>query len=96
MRMFETMFHLGLGALSLTKDKMEEHFDEMVERGELSREEARKTMDDMVKRGQEEKEEFRSMIRDEVQDWRKDVSSVTKEQLEKLEARIAELEKKFE
>lgn len=95
MRMFERMFNLGLGAVSLTYEKAEKVFDEMVERGELSREEARKDLDELMKRGDEEQKEFRSMIHDEVDKWRSEFGAVSRNDLEELKARIEALEEKL-
>ncbi len=95
MHIFERFINLGLGTFSMTKDKVENFMDEMVERGEINREEAKKTMDELLKRGEEQKDQFRSMVREEMEKWRPDASSATKTQIESLEARIKELEEKL-
>lgn len=96
MSMFKNAFHLGLGAMSLTREKAEKFYEEMLEKGEMSKDEAKQFIEDAIKRGEEERKEIRSMVRDEITDMRKDFSFARKSELEALEARVKELEAKLE
>ena len=94
--MIKKALYFGLGAVSLTREKLEKVVDELAEKGELSHEEARQFIDDAVKKGQEEKEEMHNLIRQEIGKLRKESSMVTKSDLEALENRIKELESKLQ
>lgn len=95
MNIFERFINLGLGTFSMSMEKAEKFVDEMVERGELNREEAKKTVEDLIKKGEEQREHIRSMMRDEMDKWKRDSGSANREEIEKLEARIKELEDKL-
>lgn len=96
MSMMKKAFYFGLGALTLTKEKAEKFYNEMLERGEISKEEARQFVDEAVKRGEEEKEEIRTLVGEELKKFKSDVSFATKAELKALEARISELEKRLQ
>lgn len=95
MNVFEKFINLGLGTFSMTKEKAEKLIDEMVERGELNREEAKKNVEELIKKGEEQRDNFRSMMREEMDKWKKDSGHASKEEIERLEARIKELEDKL-
>lgn len=94
--MMKKMIYFGLGALTLTRERAEKVFSEMVEKGEMNRDEARQWVDDVIKRGEEEKVEFRSAIRKELEQIRNDFPLVTKADLEAIEARLAAIESKLQ
>lgn len=93
--MMRRMIYFGLGALSLTKDHAEKVMKEMVEKGEMDREEGRQFVDEAIKRGEEEKEELRKMIQQELQELKGKLSVVTKTDLEAIEARLKAIEEKL-
>lgn len=95
MSMVRKMIYFGIGALSLTRDKAEKAFTEMVEKGEMSREEAKQWVDDVIKRGEEERTECKAMIRKEIEDIKKEFPLVTKADLEAIEARLRDIEGKL-
>lgn len=94
--MMKKMIYFGLGALTLTREKAEKVFSEMVEKGEMNRDEAKQWVDDVIKRGEEEKTEFRAAIRKEIEQIRSDFPLVTKADLEAIEARLAAIESKLQ
>jgi polyhydroxyalkanoate synthesis regulator phasin len=67
-KMMRKAIYFGLGVISLSREKAEKIYHEMVEKGEMSKDEARKFIDDAVKRGEEEQEELRKLIRDEIKE----------------------------
>jgi len=95
MSIFKEAFYLGLGAMSLTRERAEKIYEEMIAKGEASKEDAKQFIDDAIKKGEEERNEMRNMVRDEINDMRKDFSFVRKSEVETLEARIKELEEKL-
>jgi polyhydroxyalkanoate synthesis regulator phasin len=94
--MMKKMIYFGLGALTLTRERAEKVFSEMVEKGEMNRDEAKQWVEDVIKRGEEEKTEFRAVIRKEMEEIRSDFPLVTKADLEAIEARLAAIESKLQ
>lgn len=94
--MMKKMIYFGLGALTLTREKAEKVFSEMVEKGEMNRDEAKQWVEDVIKRGEEEKTELRAAIRKEIDEIRSDFPLVTKADLEAIEARLAAIESKLQ
>ena len=69
--------------------------NELIEKGELSREEAGQVMDELIKRGEEEKTAIHKMVQEEMGKIKKDLSMSTKSELEQLKQRIEELERRI-
>ncbi len=63
----ERGFLATVGVLSLSREKIPETVDGLVERGELNFDEGKQLVDKLVKRGQEERESIRTLVRQEVQ-----------------------------
>lgn len=95
MSMLRKMFFMGLGAMSLTREKGEQLFNELVERGEMNKDEARSFIDDAVKRGEEEKKATRTFIKDELEKFKNELPFISRSEFEALQARITELEAKI-
>ncbi len=96
MNMMRKMMYFGLGAMSMTREKAEKVFSEMVEKGEITSEEARQYVDDAIKKGEEERKEMRKVISEEFDEVRKNFSLVTRSELEAMEQRIKDLEQKLQ
>lgn len=88
------MFYFGFGALTITREKAEKFFNEMVEKGEMSGEEAKTFIDETIKKGQEQKDEVRKMVRSEFETLKNQLSFVNRSDINELENRILELENK--
>ena len=85
----------GLGALGYTKEKLQGLVEGMVEKGELTREQGEKVIGGWVERGKEEQAGFTSRISEEMQKLVSKLHLVSREDLERLTARVAELEKRL-
>lgn len=57
---------LGLGVLTLTRDKVVRFVDGLVEEGEVKPDEAPGIVDKLVERGEAEREELRKLVRQEL------------------------------
>ncbi|MGE5380919.1 MAG: phasin family protein [Methylocystaceae bacterium] len=90
--MLKKMMYFGLGALSLTRERAEDFFNEMVERGEMSRDEARDYVDEMLSRGERERQELMSEIRSYVQSLKTEMGLVSRDELDEIKARLDRLE----
>lgn len=79
--------YIGLGVLSLTKDKAEEIGKELVKKGELSEKEGKQFANEIFKKSEKAKKELKETIIESVHR----ANVVTKKDLEKLEKEIKKL-----
>lgn len=82
----------GLGAVSMTKDKAEAVARELIDRGEVTKEEAKDLVDEMMQRGEEEQRAVKDSFRQEMEDFKKKMGLVTKEELKAFEDRLSRIE----
>lgn len=90
-KLIEKGLLLGLGVLTLTRDKVAKTVNELVEEGEVKAEEAPSVIDRLVSRGEEEREELRKMVRDEMDKMRANVPLATRKDIEDLSEKIDRL-----
>lgn len=81
----------SLGAIAFNKDRLKSFIDDLVARGDLSREQGKRVFDDLVRRGQEESEEISDRIYGELLSFR-DLLPASRREVQRLEARVAALE----
>jgi len=86
------MFLAGVGFAAMTKDKIDEHIKELVEKGRLTEKEGREMADDMLKKSKQAKEDLEKQVEELVQKTLKTFQIASKEDVEKLSARIEKLE----
>lgn len=86
----------GLGVLTLTRDKVKEFVDKLVEEGEVKPEEAPSIIDRLVARGEAEREELRKLVRQELDKIRISVPLASRKDIEELSQKIDELAAKVE
>jgi polyhydroxyalkanoate synthesis regulator phasin len=86
---------LGLGAISLTKEKVEEAVDDLIRRGEVSRKERFKMVDKLLKEAERQEEELTGKISETVQKAITQIGLATKKDLEDVSNRLAEIEKRI-
>ena len=82
---------LGLGVLTLTRDKVVQFVDKLIEEGEVRAEEAPSIVDILVTRGEEEREELRKIVKQELDKVRTSVPLASHEDIEELSQKIDEL-----
>lgn len=82
----------GVGLAVVTKDKVLESLDELVERGRLTREEAAEMSDKIVEEGRAETEKARVEASKLFNDMLHRANVVTKDQYDALAARVTALE----
>jgi polyhydroxyalkanoate synthesis regulator phasin len=90
-RRIEKSMLLGLGILTLTRDRVVQAVNSMVAEGEVKEEEAPKIIDRLVARGKEEREELRNMVRDELDKLHINVPMASRKDIESLSQKIDEL-----
>jgi len=82
----------GLGAVSLTREKIEEIGRDFIEKGKLSQQEGEKLMEDLVAKADESKQEIKKQIEERVDDILKKMNLVKVSELEELKRQIKELQ----
>jgi polyhydroxyalkanoate synthesis regulator phasin len=82
---------LGLGVLTLTRDKVVQFVNRMVEEGEVKPEEAAGIVDRLVTRGEEEREELRKMVERELDRVRTGMPLASRKDIEELSHKIDDL-----
>lgn len=89
-------FLLGLGAAVSGKEKLETKLADLVERNEISREQAKTVMDNFIEKGEMKKQEWEDAQHEKTQDFATNLGMATEDDVDALKARIAELESKLE
>ncbi|GAB6138293.1 phasin family protein [Halanaerobaculum tunisiense] len=96
--LFRELMVNGLGALFLTRDKLKELMDDLVEQGKMNREEAENFIDEMMTGARKQREKLKEKIKSELQDSLQDEERIKEleEQVNKLELQVKALEKEVE
>lgn len=82
----------GLGAAAFSIEKIKNFTEEMVEKGEMTNEEAKKVIDDFSKKIEEDKNNVQNWMKQQAEKIIDQVGAAKAEKVEELEKRIAELE----
>ena len=83
-------FYTGLGAVALSKEKIEELADELVEKGKLSEGDVKKFVDELFEKSESAKEQIKKQVEKITEDTLKKMKLVTKDDLDELEKRLVE------
>ncbi len=86
---------LGLGTLSLTKEKAENFLKELEERGEVTATEAKKLLGELMEKGEQEKSALKQTVQNQVSEVLKNLGYIRKEDYSSLEERVKELESRL-
>ena len=86
---------LGLGAISLTKDKAEELVDDLIKRGEIAGGERFKAVDNLLKEAENQEKELERRISATVQKVVADMGLPTKKDLEEIAGTLKNIERKI-
>ncbi|WP_406660685.1 hypothetical protein V7O66_12720 [Methanolobus sp. ZRKC3] len=86
----------GIGLWALTEEKIQEITDDLVEDGELKKEEGKKFVREVIDEQKKQKEEIESKITNKVQETFKKADVATKEELHELKDIIKELNRKID
>jgi len=91
--LFEQSILAGIGLLSMTHEKAQEVVDELIQRGEVHKDESKNWVESLVQRGDEERKSLRKLIHDEVKNTLAELGLVTKQDLQDLASKIETLGK---
>jgi len=78
-----------IGVTVVTREKVEDMTDLLVEKGKMQREDARKLAEEMVQKGKQEKEEYTRKVNQMVESMKGKI--VTREDISRLEEKIDEI-----
>lgn len=88
-------FLLGLGAAVSGKEKLDQKLKDLVEKNELSKDEAKAVMQNFLDKGEMKKGEWDAKQFEKTQEMAKDMGIATIEDINELRARLAQLEEKL-
>lgn len=91
--MLRKMGLFGIGVLSLTQEKIEEFTQEMVKKGEMSKDEGKKFVKDVLSEKEKQLKDMEEKINERVKENLKKSGIVMKSDIETLERKIEKLEK---
>ncbi len=84
----------GIGAVVLTKEKIQEMTRMLVEEGKISTDEGEKLADDLVKSGERQWEEINAKLQESMKKWGENVEMVRKKEFQEMKARVEALEQR--
>ena len=82
----------GLGVVAFTKEKLEKLVEELVEKGELSRDQGKKLLKTLLEKGDVEGKHLMQKITQEVERWMSRGPLATRGELRSLQERVSRLE----
>ncbi len=91
--MIRKMGLFGVGVISLTQEKAEEFTQEMIKKGEISREEGKKFVRDVLSEKEKQVKDLEDKINENVEKVMKKSGVVMKSDVSALEKKIEQLEK---
>jgi len=94
--MFKKMGLFGIGVISLTQEKIEEFSQEMIKKGELSREEGKKFVKEVLSEREKQMKDLEDKINDRVKETLGKSGVVMKSDIDALEKKIEKLEKSIQ
>lgn len=91
--MFRKMGLFGIGVISLTQEKIEEFTQEMVKKGEISKDEGKKFVKEILSEQEKQLKDIEEKINETVRENLKKSGVVMKSDIASLERKIEKLEK---
>ena len=90
---FKKGIFVGLGLVSLTKEKVEEIIDDLSKRGELSEEESAAYVREVMEKIDARSEESKRWIEEKIDSAFSQINPKTRQELENLNKKVDQLEK---
>ena len=85
--------YLGMGAATVTKEKIESLVDELIEKGQLKKEEKPGVVKDLMDKIEKEERELTDKIKSEIQKSIEELGLATKKDIDELNKKLKNLEK---
>ena len=93
--MVKTGLLAGLGAAVVTRDRLEEALDKLVDQGRISRDEARRMVEELSEDGRREWERLQELLQDGVRKALETMDVASRRRQEELEKRVLNLEQRL-
>lgn len=90
--MLKNILYTGVGAAFLTKEKIEELKAELIDKGNLTREEGKEFVDDLIKKSEKAKDELELWINQRVEEQIKRLNLATSDEVADLKRKVEELQ----
>lgn len=87
---------LGIGAVMLTKEAAQKAIDELVAKGDVSRQEGKQLLERMIERGKEQKERLEKLVGETVDKALQKTDLARGSELRHARAQIAELQARLD
>lgn len=81
---FEKGLLVGMGLLSMTREKAQKIIDDLGHEGELQKKDVNQWVEQLTSRGEEERQALRKLVRDEVKKVLDEMGLATKEDLKEM------------
>jgi len=88
-------FNLGLGLVTVTKEKAEEIVNELIKKGEVSQEEGKKLVSELLEKGEKSRGELEAQIEKIVKGAVGRLDLPTRKELNELKSEIEQLKEKL-
>ncbi|MGB9928682.1 MAG: phasin family protein [Methanosarcina sp.] len=87
---------IGAGLWAMTEEKIDEFVKDLVDKGDISKEEGKKAVQDLLDESKKQRVDLEKKISDKIQDAISKKDIFTKTDLSELEARLKTLEEEIE
>ena len=89
--LLQNIMYAGIGAVTLTKEKLEELQDELIEKGKMSRDEGKQFVDELKSKSEKAKEQLDQWIARRVEDQVKQLNLASRDEIAELQKKVDEL-----
>ena len=90
--LFKNLIYTGVGAAFLTREKIDEIRKELVERGNLTREEGKEFVEDLLKKSDNARDQLELWINRQIEERIKGLNLVTADEVSELRRQVEELQ----
>jgi polyhydroxyalkanoate synthesis regulator phasin len=90
--LLKNIIYTGVGAAFLTRDKLDEIRKELVERGNLTKEEGKEFVEDLIKKSDNTRDQLEKWLNRQVEERVKSLNLATADEVNELRRKVEELE----
>jgi len=87
---------IGAGLWAMTEERIDELVKDLVDKGDISKEEGKKAIQDMVEESKKQKADLEKKISEKIQDTISKADIFTRKDMHELESRIETLEEEIQ
>ncbi|MHB9156206.1 MAG: phasin family protein [Endomicrobiales bacterium] len=87
---------LQLGLIAVTRDRVKAVVDELIDTGDIGREEGDRLVDELVQKGEKSREEMKKQVEETVADALSRLDVPTRKEINELKLRIEQLRRDFD